>query len=489
MRTSKQLFLDDYCVEETRGVRRVLHQPRKCGPVLRPDPSLGEIWVQSRNVPQWNPEKRLWEWWYWVGHAVPPHGQYQSTSTVLVHYAVSADGVHWDKPSLGLYEWKGSKDNNIAIDPQRGDRGLYHAIRDENDPDPTRRYKGMFAAKGSGRKPVVSPDAFTWTELDVPEIPSSDESHFFYDEWGKQYVALVKHATVWGRSVFLITSTDFKEWKSHGIVMHADDTDWDNRSKRIRAIVQDPRYLSPPILDEEDYIAEVYCMAVLQYEGIYIGLVNLFNPAGAIPPPHMNYTGINQVELAMSRNLLNWRRLCNRELFLALEPWDGVAYDTQQVLACGSPIIRDNEIRVYYNACRFRGHKELYDEKYHPYFGDISALNLAKLRLDGFVSLFAADEGVVLTKPLALSGGNLYVNVDASEGELRAEIVDARSMKPLAGLSLDESVTIAGDRLHARLAWRESTPASVASKGPVRIRFVLRSAHFYAFWEAADEGG
>lgn len=97
--------------------------------------------------------------------------------------------------------------------------------------------------------------------------------------------------------------------------MHADQVDWDNRMPRIRAVAEDPRYLSPPLIDEADYIAETYQMACLPYQGIYVGLVGIFNPAGAIPPPQTNFTGINQTELAMIRDLKRWRRVGDREVY------------------------------------------------------------------------------------------------------------------------------------------------------------------------------
>jgi len=480
----RQLFLDDYCIEESSGLARTLHRPQKCGAVMVPDSEGGQVALQSRNAPQWNPEKRLWEWWHWGSWECEPYGPYLSTSTALVHYATSEDGVRWDKPDLGLFEWRGSRANNVAVDPERGHRSLYHVSRDEADPDPGRRYKGLFSGKGcGGRNAAVSADGFDWQGIEDTNIPSSDESNFCYDPFGEQYVAIVKRGTVWGRSMSLATSPDFQQWQDHGTVMHADQVDWDNRLPRILKVAGDPRYLSPPLIDEEDYIAETYNMAVFPYEGIYIGLVNLFNPAGAIPPPRMNHTGLNQVELAVSRNLRNWRRLCDREVFLGVEPWDGERYDTQQLLPAGPPVVRDDEIWVYYNACRFRGHKELYAEKYAPYFRDLSALALAKLRLDGFVSLDAADEGELVTKSLSCDAQALWVNADAAGGEVRAEVLDASTMAPLPGLSLNDCAPITEDTIRGRVAWREECPIDRAAQGrPVRIRFRLRRASLYSFW-------
>ena len=41
-------------------------------------------------------------------------------------YAESDDGIHWRKPNLGLYEFQGSKANNIIMDPATAAR---HNVR------------------------------------------------------------------------------------------------------------------------------------------------------------------------------------------------------------------------------------------------------------------------------------------------------------------------------------------------------------------------
>jgi hypothetical protein len=476
----RQLLLDDYCVEETNGLERRLHQPETCGPVMVPRSELGEVSLQSRSVPQWNPDKGLWEWWYWGYWECEPHGPHASTQTVLTQYAVSTDGMAWETPALGRHEWRGTRDNNVSMAPDSGSRALYHIIRDDRDPDPSRRYKGLLGNKD--RQPAVSPDGITWSALDVPPIPSSDESHFCYDEIGARFVAMVKHGTVWGRSVFLATSDDFDRWEHHGIVLHADAVDWENRRRRIRAVAEDARYLSPPLIDEEDYMAETYQMAVMPYQGLYVGFPLIFNPAGAVPPPHGNYTGLNQTELAVSRDLCRWRRLCDREIFLGVEPWDGENFATQQIAPCGRPIVRDDQIWIYHIACRFRGPKDVFPEQYHPYFRAVSALSLAKLRLDGFVSLDASGEGTLLTKRLRLEGRELMVNVEAPQGELRAQILDADSLQPLPGLATADCVPVTQDGLRVPVRWTGDRSAGSARDRMVRIQFSLRNASLYAFW-------
>ena len=474
----KQLFLDDAAIAQMTGVTRRLHQPMSHEAVIRPDQTQGQVAVQTRSAPQWNSEKKLWEWWYWSYYRVPAYGKYHSTERSLSCYATSSDGIHWERPNLGLYEWRGSRHNNIARDPAQ-ERRLYHIVRDELESDPQQRYKALFDVHD--RYLGVSPDGFTWTMLDVPPIPSQDESHFLYDESSGQFLAFVKLPTDWGRSVWLATSRDFQHFGEAQLVFHSDAIDRANRKARIQQIRADPAYLAPPLVDETDHIAQVYQMAVLPYAGLYVGFPVIFNPAGAIPPPHMNYTALNQVELTVSHDRMHWERVADRALFLPVDPRSDASYGWAQKLLCGTPHIHQNrEIWIYYNALRFRGMRELYKDIPDAYFEDQSALVLAKLRLDGFVSLDAAKEGTVVTQPFLAQGGQLFVNAVANAGTLRAELLDAESGQPLPGFSLSEAAALQGDHLASRLGWQART--ALPQDRAVRVRFHLDQAQLYAFW-------
>ncbi len=363
----------------------------------------------------------------------------------------------------------------MALDPAEGKQTVYHVLRDDRDPNPARRYKGLFGK--IDRVVKVSPDGFDWTALDVPPVPSQDESHCTYDEQTEQFVATVKHKTDWGRSVWLCTSKDFVQWSKPELIFHSDEVDRENRARRIQEVVEHPDYLSPPLIHDTDFIAEVYQMPILPYEGIYVGFPVLFNPAAAIPPPHLNYTALNQVELTTSRDLYHWDRVGDRALFIGIDPWDGVNYGCAQNLLAGRPQIRDDEIWIYYNAYRFRGPQELYgdvvDGAYHD---DIGALCLAKLRLDGFISL-DAGHGTVVTEPFEWTGGDLYLNTTV-EGSLRVELLNVETGKTLKGYAAENCDAIRGDQLRARVNWNTSESVT----GLVRARFQLEGAKVYSFW-------
>ena len=55
-------------------------------------------------------------------------------------YATSKDGIHWEKPELGLVDYSGNKKNNILW---RGPHGA-GIFKDINDPEQARRFKTIF---------------------------------------------------------------------------------------------------------------------------------------------------------------------------------------------------------------------------------------------------------------------------------------------------------------------------------------------------------
>ena len=452
----RQLFLDGGAVETETGTTRSVHQPLKVGPVVRPDQSRGETALQSRMSPQWNAAERRWEWWFGSD------------------FATSSHGLEWERFPL----------EEVPI----------HAVLDERETNPGCRYKGLVGNRLSGGlDPAVSADGRTWQRLDAPTVPSADESQFTYDPYSERFIAMVKHGTEWGRSVFLATSEDGEHYSEQELIFHTDETDWENCRRRVRDYLDDPRYIKPALVDDVDYKAEAYHMAVLPYEGIYVGFPMIFNPIGAIPPPHTNYTRINQVELAVSRDLRSWERVGDRSLFIPIEHWDGERYDTSQVGMSGQPVVRDDgEVWVYYIACRmpssreqyerFDNNRELYRLNVDPrLFEDQVTICVAKLRPDGFISLDGDVAGCVTSKPFLWKGQDLYVNVDATWGEFYAEIVDV-NLRPIPGfwVPLEQPAPLRGDHLRAKIEWKPDH--NLVFDEPVRVRFYLHQARLYSFW-------
>ncbi len=419
-----QLFLDDYLIGALYRVERRINQPVKYegNPLISADkpweqgpgpywnPSTQKV-LQIRSAPCWDSEEQVWKLWYFTAHKTA--------------YAFSRDGLGWRKPILGKREYEGSKENNLVL--VRGDPEAFiqHVLLDP-DSGPERRYKGLIGA--SGRKPVISADGYVFTKLDVPPIPSQDESHLTYDEVRKQFIATVKHRGPFGRSVYLSLSTDFERWTDPELIFHADAYDQLLGEERVREHLANPRLRTMTINQPEHYNTEIYNMPVFPYEGIYIGLPNHFESSGH--GPNRNQEGVNSVRLATSRDLKRWIKVGNRESFLPVSEIGGTAIDTGQVWAGSRPQIHGDELWFYYTGANHRF------ETKDPYR---SGVHLAKLRRDRFAS-FGSDEkgGFVETRAIRFDGSQLFLNVDASDGEVMVELVDqrgARSSKAGAGMS------------------------------------------------------
>ncbi|MCK5328321.1 MAG: hypothetical protein KAR36_06940, partial [Candidatus Latescibacteria bacterium] len=184
------------------------------------------------------------------------------------------------------------------------------------------------------------------------------------------------------------------------------------------------------------------------------------------------------------RDLKTWNRVANRAAFLELSPkGDGAAYDTGQLEPTNRPIIRNNEIWFYYTGLRHR-HSSLDDVMARRHL-DGGAVCMAKLRLDGFVSLKGGIEwGSVLTKPLTVDGRELHINVDSWRGQVRAEILDASTGRPIPGFGREESVPAVTDHIDATLRWDNKPDISELRGRTVRLRFWILRAQLYAFWFA-----
>ena len=96
-------------------------------------------------------------------------------------------------------------------------------------------------------------------------------------------------------------------------------------------------------------------------------------------------------------------------------------------------------------------------------YGNAST-GVAFLRRDGFVSLNAdATGGNLTTRPLTFSGKHLFVNADAPQGTVTAELLDMND-KAIAPFTLDTCIPVKADSTLAQLRWQGGS--DVAGGGP-----------------------
>ncbi len=145
----EQVFFsfDDVSIPWRDNLKLSLEQPKRYpgNPVLKSGPPgsvdcngailYGTVFEDGGKLRMWyiawpQPDKRYAKDTSW------PHRP--------IAYAESSDGIHWDKPKLGLVEFCGSKDNNlVSIEPADHPFAVANdyvsVLRDDADSDPARR--------------------------------------------------------------------------------------------------------------------------------------------------------------------------------------------------------------------------------------------------------------------------------------------------------------------------------------------------------------
>ena len=448
----------------------------------------------------------------------------------ILCYGESADGIHWEKPNLGLVSWNGSRENNILF-PNDEFPYLFSEMEgawvfiDPDAPHSEEKYK-MFVkispirddpsrpkeedppedAKmlAKGQYAFVSADGIRWRLLSQERIPvKHDDTQFsvFRDQRIGMYVAYTrrrrpspaqtayyrKRYGIDGRTMVLtagrIVSHDFRTWTGE------DAFDWNHPgSHPVLTISPDAvdQAGSPRGLTRMDF----YGPNVSKYAGIpdaYIALPNAYyhwefdltrkNRRGK--PIQLPST--LDVQLMTSRDGIRWSRTPERRPFIWLGPkgsfWSSMLWPSNVL------VVRD-EVWIYFAGLDV-SHKE------QSLLKSDGARTRAVLRLDGFLSADAAYTGGELTtRPLVFTGNRLQLNLaTGAGGVLRVEILDLEG-RPLPGYELGEADDLNGNYIRVLASWQGSPDLGSLAGTPVKLRFVMRDTKLYSFqFLSADKTG
>ncbi len=477
----KQLFIDDKFVTESSGVTWVMNPPVKQGAVLTGTKSWDSYQLSSYGTVMEDQGKfRLW-----YGARTPvPDGQDRARG--LIMYAESQDGIHWDKPNLGLFEWQGSKANNILmratpesagvfIDPKAPAAERYKIVgrlanREPRSPDGE-------AFSGSGLYMYTSPDGLRWTLHHERVFPFDPDTlnMAFYDEGRGKFMAYVR---TWNplRRVGVVEMDDtMKPWP------------WDHNvpprdAKGLPGPTNAPTSHIPDAFgtDQEDPAdMDFYTSAVVKYpwaDDAYFMFPSAYRHYPAPPEGRLRNNGILDIDLAVSRDGKKFHRV-SRMPYVGVGP-EGT-FDSRGAYMLIGLLRRDGVLYQYYG-----GH----DSDHGDSQGLREARHRAEIallaqRLDGFISLDAgAAPGHFTTPPLTFSGSRLTLNMDASAvGDIRVEVQDA-SGHAVPGFAFADSDSLALNNLAKVVTWRKgSSDLSKLAGKTVRLAFRMRLAKLYAF--------
>ncbi len=449
---NRQLFLDDLLIDKSSGAKRVMHSPTRREAVLVGDKPWDESSVAFMSVIQDGDTYRGYYRCDHVGTDKEPNPRHTA-------YAESKDGIHWEKPSLGLIEFQGSKDNSLIwMGP-----GANLCVFIDNNPaeSPERRYKAVvrtgraegeaLGAPGPCVLALSSPDGIRWSLMQdgpiLTDDPFDSYNVAFWDDWTNQYVIYTRGVGGSGGSfkggvrwIRRATSDDFLNWS------------------RLE------------LIDTGEIPSEhLYTNACVPYErspGTYLMFPSRLVLEHTPDPDWPNGPGVDDIALMSSRDGITWDRSFMEAFIrpgLDMENW--------------------HERGIYFE----RGIFQTSEDTLSMYCSDhwrypSTRISRYTLRTDGFVSVNAGYRGgEFTTKPVVLEGSELEINYSTSAvGSVQVEIQDDQG-RPQQGFALSDSPEKYGDKISERVTWTGGPDVSAFVGRPVRLRFVLKDADLYSF--------
>ncbi len=510
--SSTQLFLDNVIVEACQELTKTFHQPRKeaANPLIQQDRPWEYMigFSCSNHVVLRDSKDHLFKCWYEdPGPDFLADGQAgtkKGLSTGRQCYAVSEDGLRWEKPEFDILIEDGHR-TNVVLGGSGGIERAHCAsvIEDPFPPDESMRYRALFSHyppfEGEIRA-AYSPDGIHWQAHDErasfgdlgPKM--GDVGILHYDRTSRNFVVTCRH---WFQCHPCLNPRNPVGPTNPG-PRYPYDSARQNRRRIWMSESPDMLHWSQPYLllcpdDEEDNLDDgFYGMAYSQVGGFHIGFLNVLH----------RVSNQMDVQLVFSRDGKQWRRANKRQPWL---PFGSPGDWDQGMTVVTSPVIEvGEELFIYYGGAfchhdyHIWGAREGLD---HPETKDRSlvryCLGLARLRKDGFASVDAGPvrEGLLVTRPFLSDGEKLVINGRCGAGGyIRAEVVD-HCDELMPGRGREECDVFTGDSVAHTVTWKgdSSIPAARPEFGgdtvypwkkqtPFRkLRFFMKNAELYSF--------
>jgi hypothetical protein len=445
-----ELFTDHYLIDTLRNTQLVMHEPEDKGPVLYYDKPWEGLFCGYTTVIKTEDKYQL----YYRGL---PNVDGDGSEMESTCYAESPDGIHWQKPDLGLFEIHGTRQNNATLANAKPVTHNFSPFLDtRQDVDPQYSYKALGGTEKSGLIAYVSADGIHWKKLQEEAVFTKgkfdSQNVSFWSESEQCYVCYFRTWTKVGysgyRTVSRTTSKDFIHWTTP-----VEMTYGDTPREHIYINQTSPYYRAPHI-----YVATA--------ARFMLGRQVLTEEEAQQLNVSPNYfKDCSDVVLLTSRGGNRYDRTFMSAFInpgIGLQNWVSRSnYPALNVVQTGPA-----EMSIYVNK---------------DYAQPTSHLNRYAIRLDGFVSVHAPyDGGEMITKPFTFKGDHLVINfITSAAGGVQVEIQEANG-KVLPGYSAEESTILIGNEIERIVSWNKSTNVGTLAGKPVRLRFVMKDAHLYS---------
>jgi len=489
-----ELFLDNNMIEVTPGVPRKLHPPEKhlSNPVVRRDRWWEGDFLQPYTT-MYDEEEKLFKMWARTGsdHA----RNYLDGNAGYMTYLTSADGIHWDKPELGVVTFAGRRDHNVVFTsdmvaasipnrptkrfvipsrpaPPQGKKAFFWSVVKHPQPkDANERFVALAIVQDHrrGAHIVTSPDGIHWSCADAPfwQTPHDVSGygddclmHLIYDTARHKWVIYRRIIPEVSERMIADDSDREREpvnryYRSYAYAESEDLREWKNYQFILSMQPDDPAD------------TELYQFSCHKYEDIYVGYMSVF---------HLRPQSID-IRLATSRDGINFTRVCRDEPFIPSGP---LGYYDYMAMCCSQPepIVVEDTTYIYYSAVNV---PHDFDPDLH---GEEGGAGLVTFKRHRFASLETGESGSglcrVVTKPFIVRHPKLFLNAATWEkGSIRVEAL-TRDWRPISGFTEPEAHDVQGNALDHPVRWKDNADVRKLLGSEIRLKFYMTRARLHA---------
>ena len=460
-----ELMIDDYLIDSmTGGAALRLHHPTPREVVLTHDAPWEGSGCGYHTVFK---DGDVYRMYYKAWHLDPQEGKVDIPHDTFGAYAESKDGVRWEKPNLGLFEFEGLKDNNIIWMGKGG-----HDFTPFKDPNPACRPGEEYKAVAYGPDPTgayafKSSDGIRWDFLQEGPIVTDGafdtQNLAFWDSVREEYRIYIRGFHDGIRDIRTSTSKDFLTWSTPVMLVFPDKEDVPLYTNQVLPYYRAPHLFIgfPTRYVERGWSPSMEALPDLEHRRLRSSGSDRYGMA------------ITDALLMTSRDGVSFHRWDEAFLRPGLRTKDNWAYGDnyiawQLVETASVTENAPNELSLYAT---------------ESYWTDNSSLlRRFTIRIDGFVSVNAPmTGGEFVTKPLTFEGSRLTLNFSTSAaGSIGIEIQDADGV-PIEGFTLADAPEVFGDALDRAVPWKEGRSLATLAGRPIRLRFVMKDADLYSF--------
>ena len=467
LKNRRELFVDDFLVHELSGVENRLGTPLSAGTALKLDRPWEGRWGAYVSVVSDGEKFRM----YYRG------GFGAKENQDVTCYAESADGVVWERPNLGMFAVKGSKENNVVLgmgEPTWATHNLsvYYDARPDVPAD--ERFKAVGGGAGNNPKlkfsgltrglyRFASADGKTWRRLPgeplftdyaldsqniLTWLPEEQCFAIYLRTWTGDKKG-VKFAYNSVRTIARAVSKDFVAW-SKPERMTFDQGGVED----LYTNTTQPYFRAPQILISMPF------RFVRDRQALDEATLKKYDIEKSM------WKGVSDAVLMTSRGGTRYQRKF-LESFVrpGIDPASWAARSNMPAYG----VIQTGPTEMSFFIVR-------------GYSSNQTRIDRMAMRLDGFASLHAGyRQGHVTTKPVVIDGRRLSLNLSTSASGFAKVVLLDEAGTELPGFTEAEATELVGDAIDLAAAWKGAPRLEELKGRTVRIKFILRDADLYSF--------